>query len=289
MEDFKEFVSPIKLNLFLEVINKSKDGYHNLESLMTFCKFGDQIKIKKSTKFKFSIDGPFSKNLSTKSNIILNTIVLLEKYLNLKFNVEIILTKNLPISSGMGGGSSNAATIIHCLKNLYNFKIRKKELDFLLFTLGADVPFCYYRKSAIVRGKGEKISFIKKKLFELPVVLINPLIEISTKQIFENLFLNSKKKEKFENEDINSEDLFLYLAKRRNDLQNSAEKICPKIKEVNNFLNLNTKATFARMTGSGATCFGIYTNMDDAISAENLLKKKYKKMWIKRTQIINNV
>ena len=79
MEDFKEFVSPIKLNLFLEVINKSKDGYHNLESLMTFCKFGDQIKIKKSNKFKFSIDGPFSKNLSTKSNIILNTISLLEK------------------------------------------------------------------------------------------------------------------------------------------------------------------------------------------------------------------
>ena len=289
MEDFKEFVSPIKLNLFLEVINKSKDGYHNLESLMTFCKFGDQIKIKKSTKFKFSIDGPFSKNLSTKSNIILNTILLLEKYLNLKFNVEIILTKNLPISSGMGGGSSNAATIIHCLKNLYNFKIRKKELDFLLFTLGADVPFCYYRKSAIVRGKGEKISFLKNKLFELPVVLINPLIEISTRQIFENLVLNSKKKEKFENENINLENLFIYLAKRRNDLQNSAEKICPKIKEVNNFLNLNTKATFARMTGSGATCFGIYTNMDDAVSAENLLKKKFKRMWIKRTEIINNV
>ena len=289
MEDFKEFVSPIKLNLFLEVINKSKDGYHNLESLMTFCKFGDQIKIKKSTKFKFSIDGPFSKNLSTKSNIILNTILLLEKYLNLKFNVEIILTKNLPISSGMGGGSSNAATIIHCLKNLYNFKIRKKELDFLLFTLGADVPFCYYRKSAIVRGKGEKISFLKNKLFELPVVLINPLIEISTRQIFENLVLNSKKKEKFENENINLENLFIYLAKRRNDLQNSAEKICPKIKKVNNFLNLNTKATFARMTGSGATCFGIYTNMDDAVSAENLLKKKFKRMWIKRTEIINNV
>ena len=289
MEDFKEFVSPIKLNLFLEVINKSKDGYHNLESLMTFCKFGDQIKIKKSTKFKFSIDGPFSKNLSTKSNIILNTILLLEKYLNLKFNVEIILTKNLPISSGMGGGSSNAATIIHCLKNLYNFNIRKKELDFLLFTLGADVPFCYYRKSAIVRGKGEKISFLKNKLFELPVVLINPLIEISTRQIFENLVLNSKKKEKFENENINLENLFIYLAKRRNDLQNSAEKICPKIKKVNNFLNLNTKATFARMTGSGATCFGIYTNMDDAVSAENLLKKKFKRMWIKRTEIINNV
>ena len=80
----------------------------------------------------------------------------------------------------MGGGSSNAATIIHCLENLYNFNIKKEDLNFLLFSLGADVPFCYYRKSAIVRGKGEKISFLTHKLLELPVILINPLIEIST-------------------------------------------------------------------------------------------------------------
>ena len=289
MRNFQEFLSPVKINLFLEVINKSNDGYHNLESLMTFCKFGDLIKIKKSTKFKFSIDGPFSKNLSTKSNIILNTVSLLEKYLNFKFNVEIILTKNLPISSGMGGGSSNAATIIHCLKNLYNFEINKKELDFLLFTLGADVPFCYYRKSAIVRGKGEKISFLKYKLFQLPVVLINPLIEISTKKIFENFVLHRKKKEKFEINNINLDDFFLYLAKRRNDLQDSAEKICPKIKEVNDFLNLNTKTKLSRMTGSGATCFGIFKNINDAKIAENLLKEKFKKMWIKRTKIVNDV
>ena len=287
MNDFEEFVSPVKLNLFLEVINKSNDGYHNLESLMTFCKFGDLIKIKKSDKFEFSIHGPFSKNLSIKNNIILDAVSLLEKFLNLKFNVEIILIKNLPISSGMGGGSSNAATIIHCLENLYNFNINEEDLNFLLFSLGADVPFCYHRKTAIVRGKGEKISFLTHKLLELPVILINPLIEISTKQIFENLVLSRNKRENSLKKNINSENFFSYLYKRRNDLQDSAEKICPKIKEVNDFLQQKTKTKFVRMTGSGATCFGIYENKDDAISAENLLREKFKKMWIKRTQIIN--
>ena len=100
---FREFISPVKLNLFLEVINKTSDGYHELESLMIFCKFGDLIKIKKSNKFLFSIEGPFSKNLSTNQNIIIDTVSLLENFFDTKFNIEIVLKKNLPISSGMGG------------------------------------------------------------------------------------------------------------------------------------------------------------------------------------------
>ena len=131
-----------------------------------------------------------------KKNIILQTISVFEKFLDIKFNVEIVLTKNLPISSGMGGGSSNAATIVHCLEKLYELKIRKRDLNYLLFSLGADVPFCYYRKSAIVTGKGEKISFLKNKLLELPIVLINPLVEVSTKKIFENLVFNNEEKRK---------------------------------------------------------------------------------------------
>ena len=166
MKNFEKWISPIKLNIFLEVINREKNGYHNLESLMTFCKFGDLIKVKKSNKFIFSIDGPFAKDLPKINNIILESVLLLENFFQIKFNVEIILTKNLPISSGMAGGSSNAATIIHCLRSLYNLKISKKDIDSLLFTLGADVPFCYYRRSAIVRGKGEKIFFLKKKIPE---------------------------------------------------------------------------------------------------------------------------
>ena len=289
MKTFEEYLSPIKLNLFLEVINKTSDGYHQLESLMIFCKFGDFIKIKKSNKFLFSIEGPFSENLSTRQNIIIDTVSLLENFFGMKFNIEIVLKKNLPISSGMGGGSSNAATVFHCLKNLYNLKIKKKDLDELLFSLGADVPFCYYRKSAMVRGKGEKIFFLNKKIRELPVVLVNPLIEISTKKIFENLNLNKSYKDKFDYNDIDKANLFDYLEEKKNDLQPFAEKICPKIREISDFLKVKTNAKFSRMTGSGATCFSIYENKDDAINAERILRSEFKQIWIKRTELTNEV
>ena len=289
MKTFEEYLSPIKLNLFLEVINKTSDGYHQLESLMIFCKFGDFIKIKKSNKFLFSVEGPFSENLSTRQNIIIDTVSLLENFFGMKFNIEIVLKKNLPISSGMGGGSSNAATVFHCLKNLYNLKIKKKDLDKLLFSLGADVPFCYYRKSAIVKGKGEKIFFLNKKIRELPVVLVNPLIEISTKQIFENLNLNKSFKDKFDYNDIDKANFFNYLEEKKNDLQPFAEKICPKIREISDFLKVKTNAKFSRMTGSGATCFSIYENKDDAINAERILRSEFKQIWIKRTELTNEV
>ncbi len=289
MQIFREFISPVKLNLFLEVINKTSDGYHELESLMIFCKFGDLIKIKKSNKFLFSIEGPFSKNLSTNQNIIIDTVSLLENFFDTKFNIEIVLKKNLPISSGMGGGSSNAATVFHGLKNLYNLKIKRKDLNNLLFSLGADVPFCYYRKSAIVKGKGEKIFFLKKKIRELPVLLVNPLIEISTKHIFENLNLSYNYNENFDFDKIDKLNFFKYLEKKRNDLQPTAEKICPKIKEINDFLKRKTNAKFSRMTGSGATCFSIYNNSGDAIEAEKILRSKFKKIWIKRTEITNEI
>ena len=289
MKTFEEYLSPIKLNLFLEVIKKTSDGYHQLESLMIFCKFGDFIKIKKSNKFLFSIEGPFSENLSTKQNIIIDTVSLLENFFGIKFNIEIVLKKNLPISSGMGGGSSNAATVFHCLKNLYNLKFKKKDLDELLFSLGADVPFCYYRKSAMVKGKGEKIFFLNKKIRELPVVLVNPLIEISTKKIFENLNLNKSYKDKFDYNDIDKANLFDYLEEKKNDLQPFAEKICPKIREISDFLKVKTNAKFSRMTGSGATCFSIYENKDDAINAERILRSEFKKIWIKRTELTNEV
>ena len=289
MKTFEEYLSPIKLNLFLEVIKKTSDGYHQLESLMIFCKFGDFIKIKKSNKFLFSVEGPFSENLSTRQNIIIDTVSLLENFFGMKFNIEIVLKKNLPISSGMGGGSSNAATVFHCLKNLYNLKIKKKDLDELLFSLGADVPFCYYRKSAMVKGKGEKIFFLNKKIRELPVVLVNPLIEISTKQIFENLNLNKGFKDKFDYNDIDKANFFNYLEEKKNDLQPSAEMICPKIKEISDFLKVKTNAKFSRMTGSGATCFSIYENKDDAINAERILRSEFKQIWIKRTELTNEV
>ena len=102
------------------------------------------------------------------------------------------LTKNLPISSGMGGGSSNAATVILCLIEMFNINC-KKDFHQSLFSLGADIPFCFFRKSALVTGKGENVLKIKNNYQNFFVLLVNPLIEISTKKIFEELTIPRRK------------------------------------------------------------------------------------------------
>lgn len=287
--DLKNYISPLKLNLYLHLINKTCDGYHNLESLMTFCDYGDFISIKEEKDFSFTIDGPFAKNLSKTENIILDAVKLLEEYAKFKINVHIKLTKNIPIASGMGGGSSNAATVIRCLKDLFKISIEKNTLDSLLFSLGADVPFCFFRKTAIVKGKGENIEFLSSKIPELPVLLINPLIEISTKKIFEGVRLSNQNRVDNDIDFFNSDLFFEGLNDRKNDLECVAERICPTIKEITSLLKTETNSKLVRMTGSGATCFGIFNNLSDLNKADILINSVFKEIWTKKTKIINKI
>ena len=178
-------LSPAKINLFLEVKNKREDGYHNIDILMTFCNYGDFLKIKKSDKFCLKLNGPFGVDLEKKNNLIEKAKYKLEHLYKKKFDVEVILTKNLPIASGMAGGSSNAATFIKCIKEIYDLK-DVLGFDDLLLSLGSDVPFCYHGKTALVRGIGEKLNFINIKE-NYYLLLINPKIEISTQKIFNEL------------------------------------------------------------------------------------------------------
>ena len=168
--------SPAKINLYLEVKNKRNDGFHNIESLMTFCDYGDLISVRRSNSFKFKINGPFSETLINRENLIERTVKELEILYKRKFLVSIHLKKNLPISSGMGGGSSNSATIIRCIKEIFSLTEPRFFKKFLL-SLGADVPFCYYGKTAIVTGIGENVTFVDD-IKEFYILLINPKIEI---------------------------------------------------------------------------------------------------------------
>ena len=195
MRNLNKFISPAKLNLYLEVISKRKDGFHNLESLMTFCELGDVIKIEQSKSFQLKIKGPFGKFLDLNENIILKVINGLEELYERKFKVCVTLEKNLPISSGMGGGSSNAATVIRAIHDIFRIK-ESENLDHFLISIGADVPFCYYGKSAIIEGIGEQIEFVNHELCDYYVLLVNPLEEVSTKNVFEKLKILKKKKAK---------------------------------------------------------------------------------------------
>ena len=272
--------SPAKLNLYLSVIGRRKDGYHNLESMMTFCNYGDQIKIKKAESFSLEIDGDFGNASLLKDNIIFKTVNEIEKRINQKIILDIKLTKNLPISSGMGGGSSNAANLLKCIINLYDIKFKEKELNDILLSLGADVPFCYYSRTGIVTGIGEIIRFTKK-IPEYHVLLVNPLVEISTKEIFNSINIEKKKKEK-----ISENSLLSFLRSKKNDLEVSAIIQCNQIKSILNTLK-KTNSLLTRMTGSGATCFSLFEDKKDLNEADEIINNLNPKFWKKKTKILN--
>ena len=288
MNDNITKLSPAKINLYLEVLEKTSDGYHNIESLMTFCDFGDIISIKKAKSFKFTIDGPFSKKLSLKDNIVLKSVAFIEKLLDKNLTIHINLTKNLPISSGMGGGSSNAATVILCLFEMFNINF-KHDFHQSLFSLGADVPFCFFRKTALVTGKGENILKIQNNYQNFFVLLVNPLIEVSTKKIFENLIIPKREdfiifNEKF----LTSNKIIDFLNSRKNDLEKQAIIQCEEIKNILDVFKNETSALLSRMTGSGSTCFALFKNEKDLSNAERIFRNKFKNFWVKKTKIVNS-
>lgn len=286
MNKLNKFISPAKLNLYLEVNSKRKDGFHNLESLMTFCELCDVIKIEKSKSFELKIKGPFGKFLDLNKNIILKVINGLEQFYEKKFKVFISLEKNLPISSGMGGGSSNAATVIRAIHEIFRIKERKNLINFLI-SIGADVPFCYYGKSAIIKGIGEKIEFVNHELCNYHVLLVNPIKEVSTKNIFEKLKILKKKRVKKE---IKSTKLNLeFLKKKENHLEAVAINELLEIKTILEFLKSETNSLYSRMTGSGATCFSFYENKESLKIAENMLKLKFPSYWVMETKLVNSI
>tara|TARA_B100000963_G_C22571988_1_gene646563 strand:+ start:635 stop:1513 length:879 start_codon:yes stop_codon:yes gene_type:complete len=288
MNDNIIMLSPAKINLYLEVLEKTSSGYHNIESLMTFCDFGDVISIKKAQSFKLTIDGPFSENLSLKDNIIIKSVSLIEKLLNKNLTVHINLTKNLPISSGMGGGSSNAATVLLCLIELFDINY-KEDFQGSLFSLGADIPFCFFRKSALVTGKGENILKIEYNYQNFFVLLVNPLIEISTKRIFEKLTIPIRRDSTIFNEKfLTNTNIVDFLNSRKNDLETPAISECEEIKNILDVLKNETGSLLSRMSGSGSTCFGLFKNEEDVSNAERIFRNKFKNFWIKKTKIVNS-
>ena len=279
-------LSPAKINLYLEIINKRCDGFHNIESLMTFCNYGDVIKVKRSKNFNFKINGPFSSFLKERENLIEKTVKELERFYQREFLVSIDLKKNLPISSGMGGGSSNSATVIRCIREIFDLNEPKYFKSFLL-SLGADVPFCYYGKSAIVSGIGEKIDFVQD-IKEFYILLINPKIEFSTKDIFSSLKVRSNFKPKTSKTAklFNNLDNILL---RNNDLESHVVEINEKILEILNNLKSYKGCVLSRMTGSGATCYGLFDCIHDLDNATVKAKREFKNYWIRSSKLINSI
>ena len=285
METNLRYFSPAKINLFLEVLSKRKDNYHELNSLICFCDIGDFIEVKKSNVLRIEVLGPFSKKLSFNENIIIKTHKIISRYFKIG-NFNIKLFKNLPISSGIGGGSSNAATFFKIVEKKLNLNIKTSIKNKILLEIGADVPVCYHQKFCIISGIGDKIKFLPP-IEESYILLINPLVEVSTKDIFNELKIFSEKKTKLDG--INKKHIFLKkIIESKNDLEKTAKLKYPVICDVLETLSKDFNALFVRMSGSGATCFGIFKSKLDLDNAYNRIIEIRKNWWIKKGKILNN-
>ena len=273
-------LSRVKVNLYLHIIGKRADGYHNLDSLVAFPEIGDEILVSPSNSINLKITGKSKKELSEKENLILKAIKLLK---NRKMGADIHLIKDTPISAGLGGGSSNAAVTLKLLSKLWNVPLPTINE---LVLLGADIPVCMDWRLQRMQGIGEKNSFVASP-DSLWIVLLNNGDRVPTSTVFQGLAQNE-----FSGlvnvPRLNEKNILIkFLKSTRNDLEKSAIKNYPAINDLINSLNLTSGCLIARMSGSGSTCFGLYEKKHEAEKAKKHLFNKFPNAWIKVAKIFS--
>lgn len=265
-----------KVNLILKVLGKKENGYHLLQMLNGKIDIYDEIEI---TKNSFQYDTLKYKNSTldeTKDDLVLKCMNKIKQRYNIKDNFNVVITKNIPIGAGLGGGSSDAACVVRYLLNLYNIEYNKEEIINMMVEYGADIPYCLENSLSIVEGIGEKIININN-LEISDFILINPNIYISTKEVFKktsNYSLPYLKNELIEK--VEKEGYFAFS----NDLEDAAYLICDELKSFKE--NLNTVG-YSVMSGSGSTFLVFSENIN---AAYEKLKTMYPSFLIKKVKII---
>jgi 4-diphosphocytidyl-2-C-methyl-D-erythritol kinase len=296
--------APAKVNLYLHVTGRRSDGYHLLDSLFAFVGIYDDIEISKSDDETLSldIDGEFAFALESKApppipqedNIILKAVKLLAKEIGEKPYVHIKLSKNLPVAAGIGGGSADAAATLKGLLKLWNREdsVSLQKLEEIALKLGADVPPCLYSYPIHVSGVGEIIE----KSPPIPpmwFVLVNPRILLPTPKVFKALRrINTAAKPNLSSSypmENPASDVFEFvekMKKRDNDLFVPAAKEVPEIRDVVDAISNTEGCLLSRMSGSGATCFGLYQSEVTAFKAVKDIATKYPKWWVKSAPLL---
>lgn len=280
--------APAKLNLFLHVLKRHDNGYHDLESMVGFCDIGDELIFEEHPDFSFSVVGDFGgafrdKELDSSpgsSNLIVKAIWALSQHYRKSPTFKITLKKNLPLAAGIGGGSSDAASAIWGALEYWGILKNFEDLKPLLTSLGADVTVCFFARACYMRGIGDSIELIEN-IPELPIVLVNPLKQCSTKDVFVRIGNNFDDRIVCPNSFEDREQLFEFIRKQHNALENAAQEIVPDIGNLLNILNSQKNIRIARLSGSGATCFGLFDDYSDALAAEKNIKEQNPDWWVR--------
>lgn len=281
--------APAKINLFLHVGARRTDGYHDLQSLVCFAETGDVLTFSHAETLSLSVGGPFAASLANEDdNLILRAARALAAHACVEKGAAIALAKNLPVASGIGGGSADAAAALRGLVKLWELKISDSDLNVIALSLGSDVPVCLRSEPAMMEGRGEKVSPVGA-LPSCAMVIANPGVAISTGEVFRRLGRMASDTlpsiPPFPAVLRDPHDLLRYLAATRNDMEAAAREIAPVIGDVLEALAVHG-AQLARMCGSGATCYGLFENDAAAATAVRAISQGHPDWWAVATRIV---
>ena len=269
-------LAPAKINLFLKIINKRTDNYHNIRSGITFINLFDQITVEKSSFFKINYIGKFAPENNFYIDCILHQ--LFETFQISKPRLNFIVEKNIPVQSGLGSASSNAAAMFRILEKMNIYKIKDIRDTRIL---GSDIPLFLNQKDCLIRGTGEKIT--NKVYPKYYFLLVKPNSNCSTKEIY-NLIKNRDLDYNVENdyEEINEFDI-------GNDFEKFIIRINEEVTQILNFFKDLEYVIFSRMTGTGSCCYAAFNKKNEAENAQKIFVKKFPLLWtlITENNIIN--
>ncbi len=261
--------APAKLNLALHVRARRADGYHELETLFAFCEHGDALHAEPADDLSLAITGPFAPGLDTDDNLVLRAA----RALGAGRGARLTLDKHLPVASGLGGGSADAAAALRLLDRLWGLGRTHAELLALAVPLGADVPACVLSRTARGEGKGDALTPSRHPFGPAPLLLVNPRVPVPTGPVFADW------------DGVDSGPLGEDPAQWRNDLQTPAIRIAPAIGDVLTFLDAQLGVVLARMSGSGATCFALFDGEAARDEAGRRLAREHPDWWRLATRL----
>jgi len=279
--------APAKINLTLHITGQRLDGYHLIDSLVAFATVGDELRVSAAKSMSLTVKGPESEGVPDGAeNLALRAVALVDP----GAKTALTLRKNLPPASGIGGGSADAAAAFRGMRSYMSEATQFERLHAppgllpnpesdRILALGADIPMCLTSHPARIRGIGDFVEHLD--LPQLPAILVNPRVALPTPAVFRELEMkvNSPMPDVLpEFRDAGA--LVVWLSGQRNDLEAPAIRIAPAIIEVLRALQETEHCGLARMSGSGATCFGLYSDPDAARAAARQLRRLHPNWWV---------
>lgn len=276
-------VAPAKVNLFLHLTGRRPDGYHLIDSLFVFTEGGDTVYLQDGPVFSFSLDGRFAGALKNvggagDGNLMVRAARLLAREVNRDLTVHMRLDKELPVAAGLGGGSSDAATVLTALSDWWGLDMDPKRLGALALSLGADVPACLSPHPQRVAGIGEICTPAR---VDMPphILLVNPGLPLATPDVF-RAYRHSDRAFAAVLEDVPVWDMDRIARDTVNGLTDAALACLPSIADMLDILAALNGARLTRLSGSGPTCFVLFDSAETAAAAAADLGRKYPGWWL---------